>query len=137
MSKRFGGQAAGSKAKRQWICDFCSTIYAGKIKICERCGASNITYFQSKAELKRWLELVQLRDAGVIEGLARQVVFEFHDIGGTLLTPDGRVMKHVVDFSYVENGEMVYEDSKGVDTDLGYLKRELVRFFYGHEIKLT
>ena len=137
MSKRFGGQAAGSKAKRQWICDFCSTIYAGKIKICERCGASSITYFQSKAELKRWLELVTLRDAGVIEGLARQVVFEFQDGGAGVFTPEGRVMKHVVDFSYVENGEMVYEDSKGVDTDLGYLKRELVRFFYGHEIKLT
>ena len=70
-------------------------------------------------------------------------MFEFQDDRGRgLRTPDGRVMKHVVDFSYVEShsgfdGRRVYEDSKGVDTDLGYLKRELVRYFYGREIKLT
>lgn len=138
MVKRFSGRAAGANAKRSWYCEFCYHVHTKKVTSCDRCACNQIEYFQSQKELKRWQELSLLEEAGKISNLKRQIKFEFTLPPTTeaIRTPSGRIMTHTVDFQYTENGFRQYEDVKGIDTDLGHLKRELVRVLHGHEIKL-
>lgn len=90
--------------------------------------------FDSRKEYKRWVELLLLEKAGVIEGLQRQVTFQ--------LLPsqkgDGRTerpVKYVADFTYLENGQMVVEDTKGMKTKEYIIKRKLMRFIHGITVK--
>jgi len=62
--------------------------------------------FPSKREARRWVQLVALRDAGVITDLERQVPYELvlH-------------VKYVADFRYrAADGTLMVEDAKGVRT---------------------
>ena len=136
--RRYSGQAAGVRAKRQWLCNKCLHTFNDAVKQCPLCGGHGIEYFQSKRELTRWRELLLLQGAGHITKLRRQIKFEFAgEDGRALHTPGGNTMTHVVDFSFYRDGQLIYEDSKGVDTELGYLKRELVRYFHDVTIRLT
>ena len=75
----------------------------------------------SKREAERWCELRLLEKAGRIENLRRQVAFE--------LIPKsrhGRSIRYIADFVYLENGETVIEDAKGVRTDVYRLKKRLM-----------
>ena len=91
--------------------------------------------FDSKREARRWLELDALAKAGEIQDLERQVPF--------LLIPsqkvDGKVVEravsYVADFTYKQNGKTVVEDSKGHKTKDYILKRKMMLFFYGVQIR--
>ena len=91
--------------------------------------------FDSKREARRWLELDALAKAGEIQDLERQVPF--------LLIPsqsvDGEVVEravsYVADFTYKQNGKTVVEDSKGHKTKDYILKRKMMLFFYGVQIR--
>lgn len=90
--------------------------------------------FDSRKEYKRWVELLILEKAGVIEGLQRQVTFQ--------LLPsqkgDGRTERpanYVADFVYQENGKTVVEDTKGMKTRDYILKRKIMLFIHGITIK--
>ena len=93
--------------------------------------------FDSKHEATRWIELKYMERAGLIYGLQRQVRIE--------LIPNiyegkkcvQRAANYIADFSYMQNGEKVIEDAKspGTKTDLYKLKKKLVRWLYGIEIK--
>lgn len=104
---------------------------------CAECGG-DLLYFPSKKEARRWSELVVLQDAGKICGLMRQVEFELKSAAGEIQTPKGRVMKHIVDFCYYDEKrqQWIYEDAKGMDTEIGWLKRQLVKLFYGYDIEI-
>ena len=75
--------------------------------------------------------------AGLICGLRRQVRVE--------LIPNiyegkkcvQRAANYVADFTYLQNGEMVIEDAKSpaTKTEVYKLKKKLVRWLYGIEIK--
>lgn len=85
--------------------------------------------FDSKRELKRWLELKLLERAGEIHGLERQVRIPLHALGGE------KVGHYVADFSYVAVGKgLVTEDAKGMRTPLYSWKARHFKAEYGREI---
>lgn len=90
--------------------------------------------FDSRKEYKRWVELLLLEKAGVIEGLQRQVTFVLlpsQKGGGRTERP----VKYVADFTYQENGKTVVEDTKGMKTKDYIIKRKLMKYIHGITIK--
>ena len=93
--------------------------------------------FDSTKEYSRWCELKMLEKAGEIIGLTRQQRYE--------LIPsqkvDGKVVErpvyYVADFCYIENGNPVVEDCKGIKTDVYIIKRKLMLYVYGIVIRET
>lgn len=91
--------------------------------------------FDSAKEAKRWQELKLLERAGEIFELQRQVPF--------VLIPkqerDGKVVERAVvykaDFVYTENGQEVVEDVKGVRTKEYVIKRKLMLWQFGIQIR--
>lgn len=91
--------------------------------------------FDSKHEYNRWVELKYMERAGLIYGLQRQVRFTVvPDI-----YKDGKVVQrmasYIADFVYQRGGETIVEDAKGVKTDVYKLKKKLMRWEHGIEIK--
>lgn len=91
--------------------------------------------FDSAKEATRWAELRLLERAGQIFNLQRQVSF-------TLIPKqvrDGKTVERPVvykaDFVYTENGEDVVEDVKGVKTKEYIIKRKLLLWQYGIQIR--
>lgn len=88
--------------------------------------------FDSKAESRRWQELVLLQRAGEISNLQRQVVYELapkikYD-GAARATP---ALRMVVDFRYHRDGVQVVEDCKGMVTEGARIKRHLMKSVHG------
>ena len=103
--------------------------------------AKKVTYngieFDSKKEAKRYAELLLLERAGAITELQRQVKYELlpsQRIDGKVVE---RPVAYVADFQYRENGKTIIEDVKGVKTRDYVLKRKLLLYFYGIQIKET
>ena len=72
--------------------------------------------FDSKKEAARWMDLQLLERAGEISDLKRQVKVELMGQYRPLYTRTGRKMKLTFDYSYIEDGCVIYEDCKGVWT---------------------
>lgn len=88
--------------------------------------------FDSKRELKRWLELKLLERAGEIHGLERQVRIPLHALGG------GTVGHYVADFRFIQPGKgVVVMDAKGMRTPLYAWKARHFKAEYGVEIVET
>lgn len=93
--------------------------------------------FDSKKEAKRYQELLQLEEAGAITDLKLQSKFELipsQRIGGKVVE---RACTYKADFVYMQDGEMVVEDTKGFRTKDYIIKRKLMLYMYGirvHEI---
>ena len=90
----------------------------------------------SQKERDRYNLLLMREKAGEISGLKFQVVFE--------LIPNQRTSKgvlrrcsYVADFVYTENGREVVEDTKGKKTREYQIKKKLMLWRYGIEIKET
>ncbi|MDO4649191.1 MAG: DUF1064 domain-containing protein [Eubacteriales bacterium] len=107
--------------------------------------------FDSRKEARRYRELSLLERAGAISDLERQVKFvlipaqrevskERYTRGakkgefkpGKLLE---RECSYVADFRYTENGQVIVEDTKGFRTPEYILKRKLMLYKYGIQIK--
>ena len=88
--------------------------------------------FDSKAEARRWSELLLLERAGKISALERQVAFPIV-IGGV------KICKYIADFVYWQRGrnQRTVEDVKGVETDVFRLKAKLVKVCYGIDIEIV
>ena len=96
-------------------------------------------HFDSMGEYARWKDLKLLEKGKVIHGLKRQVKFEL--IPATVL-PNGkkqRAVTYVADFRYYDSreGKWITEDYKGYQTEVYKLKKKLVYYIYGIEIKET
>lgn len=108
--------------------------------------------FDSKREYNRYRELLLLEKAGEISNLRRQVKFvlipaqyektpERYARGkrkGEL--KQGKVLErecaYLADFVYIDsNGEKVVEDTKGVKTKEYIIKRKLMLYTHGIQIK--
>lgn len=92
--------------------------------------------FDSKREADRYLVLKSMEEDGTIEDLRRQVRYELvpaFDVDGRHYRP----VFYVADFVYVEDGKEVIEDVKGMKTDMYRLKRKLVAYRYGMNIRET
>lgn len=100
--------------------------------------------FDSAREAKRYLELRSLEEEGVIEHLETQVPFllaEGRDWKKPFLK-HGRLQKkmrecsYIADFRYriVATGEIIVEDSKGMETEAYKIKKKWVFDKYGIQI---
>lgn len=92
--------------------------------------------FASKHEAGRYTELLLLQRAGKISDLKTQVSY--------LLIPAQydekhrcieRSCKYVADFVYMEDGELVVEDAKGMKTDVYRIKKKMMLYKYGIRIR--
>lgn len=87
--------------------------------------------FASKREAKRHQELLLLQRAGAISLLKRQPRYP-------LVVNGDPVAVYVGDWSYLEGGDEVCEDAKGMQTPVFKLKAKLFRALYPHiELRLT
>lgn len=91
--------------------------------------------FDSKKEANRFFELRLFEITGKIKDLQRQVKFE--------LIPsqriDGKVVErsccYVADFVYMQDGKKVVEDTKGFKTADYIIKRKLMLWVHGIQVK--
>ena len=92
--------------------------------------------FDSKHEAHRWIELKYMERAGLIRDLQRQVPFELIPV---IRNQAGKVVerasKYVADFTYYEKDKLVVEDAKGIKTDVYKLKKKILLWRYGLEIR--
>ena len=93
--------------------------------------------FASQKEARRFCELRLLERAGAVTDLRRQVKFELipaQRIDGKVAE---RACSYVADFVYMENGQQVVEDAKGMRTQEYRLKRKLMLWVHGIRIRET
>lgn len=91
--------------------------------------------FDSRKEAHRYGELLLLQKAGVISDLKRQVKFELipsQRVNGKVAE---RACTYVADFVYTENGKKVVEDTKGFRTKDYIIKRKLMLYIHGIQIR--
>lgn len=104
--------------------------------------------FDSVKEHRRWCELKVLERAGKIRDLRRQVDFELippqrepDAVGKRGGVKKGRIIERAciyrADFVYLENGQTVVEDAKGVRTKDYKIKKKLMLYVHGIRIKET
>jgi hypothetical protein len=79
--------------------------------------------FHSKAEALRYVALSLAQRAGDISGLVLQPPF-------TIFVEGRKIGKFVADFQYCENGKLIVEDVKGIQTDLSKWQHKLFRATY-------
>lgn len=93
--------------------------------------------FDSQKECDHWFKLKARQKAHEIRNLNRQVTFELipaQKKGNRLIE---RACTYRADFVYIDckTGEMVVEDAKGVKTEVYKIKKKLMRWVHGIEIK--
>lgn len=93
--------------------------------------------FDSQKEANRYLDLLVLQRAGLIQDLHRQVRFElqpsYKKNGKTI-----RAITYIADFVYYDTfkGEKIVEDTKGYRTEIYKLKKKIFEYKYPNlEIK--
>lgn len=97
----------------------------------KRCGK-----YHSMKEARRAQELQLLERGGIIAGLREQEPFDLYGRDGPLLSENGRQLRYVADFIYVENGETVIEDVKGYKDNVYKLKKSVMAAM-GYRIRET
>lgn len=87
--------------------------------------------FDSKKEAKRWGELKEYMQNGLISNLERQIKFELNE-GGTFS------YKYIADFVYMNLlNQKIVEDCKGFKTAVYKKKKKLMKKIYNIEILET
>ena len=86
--------------------------------------------FDSKAEAKRYIELKLLERAGEISDLKLQPKFVLQDKYKNNKGQTVRAITYKADFSYMENGKLIVEDVKGMETKEFKLKKKLLEYKY-------
>lgn len=119
-------------------------------------GAKKVTRdgmtFDSIKEFRRWNELNLLQRGGKIQDLQRQVKFvlipkqyeryeRYSQKTGKRLADGMRVLEkevsYIADFVYIQDGKRIVEDVKGYRTAEYKLKRKMMLYFHGIQIKET
>lgn len=82
-------------------------------------------FFDSKAEANRYCELKQLIKSNQIQELKLQPRFLLQE-KFSYKDSTYRKIEYVADFEYIENGQVVVEDVKGVQTEVFKIKMKLL-----------
>ena len=90
--------------------------------------------FDSALEAARYAQLILLQKAGEISDLQCQVRIPLEGAAGAVLTPKGRQMHYVADFTYRDATGAVIEDAKGFRTEQYRLKKAILNAM-GYEIR--
>lgn len=91
--------------------------------------------FDSRKEAKRYSELKLLERAHIITDLELQkkfVLIPAQKINGKAVE---RECAYIADFVYKENGKTIVEDTKGFRTDAYRIKRKLMLYVHGIEVR--
>lgn len=102
----------------------------------QKCESGGVK-FDSKREMMRWHDLVQMQARGEIFDLELQVPFVLAP-AATIAGRKVRPRTYVADFVYeLASGERVVEDVKGMKTAMYLFKRHLMKTILGIEILET
>jgi hypothetical protein len=99
--------------------------------------------FDSKLEAAHYVELRLREKAGEITHLVVHPKYQLNGANGKPLLlcsaryRQGRQVSYTPDFDYLEHGQWIVIDTKGVDTDYARLKRALFEAEYGAEVELV
>lgn len=92
--------------------------------------------FDSAKEARRWAELKLMERAGIITELKRQVPFILipaQERGGKVVE---KPVKYIADFTYRDgNDDYTVEDTKGCKTKEYIIKRKLMLWEFGIQVK--
>ena len=114
-------------AVRAWRCTGCGAIATKGDKVCAACGAKAIRSFDSRAEARRFDQLMLMQRAGVIHALRCQPKW-------LLVIKGEQVGSYTADFEYRDrDGRLVVEDVKGGEatrTEVYKIKRMLMRVLH-------
>ena len=86
--------------------------------------------FDSKAEARRYGHLKLLERVGDISNLELQPKYE-------LMIKGIKVGFYKADFRYMQDGQLIVEDVKGMKTPIYNLKKKIIKAIYGIEILET
>jgi hypothetical protein len=86
--------------------------------------------FDSKAEARRYEQLKLMLRAGAISELQLQPKYELQPAYRDRTGKHQRAITYSADFAYVENGGVVVEDVKGMETEVFKIKAKMVRYRY-------
>lgn len=104
-------------------------------KATRRMPNGTIRTFDSQREARRYDELVLLLKAGKISDLRLQQTFTLQE-GYISASGDAvRAIVYKADFVYIQDGEKVVEDAKGVCTETYKLKKKLMQDRLGITIR--
>lgn len=104
-------------------------------------------HFDSTDEWRRWVVLKDAEQKGLISDLQRQVNYvllpkQEKNIVVHLKTKDkietrmvAQKITYTADFVYTKNGSLVVEDFKGYPNDRWPLKKAMMYFFHGIEVR--
>ena len=85
--------------------------------------------FDSIKEKNRYVGLKQLEDLGVIKDLKLQVKFELQP-SYKYQDKTIRAINYYADFTYIQDGKLIVEDTKGFKTKDYLLKKKLLLYKY-------
>src|SRR6478736_7621259 len=92
--------------------------------------------FDSLKELHVWNVLCARQADGEISNLERQVSYRFEVCGNLIrYLPSKRPLTYIADYRYVEDGKYVVDDAKGLLTQEYKIKKALMFWVNGIEIK--
>lgn len=150
MKKRkWSGRTSGANIPNVsvYLCAKCQSWHDGKKPTqCRACGWMEFQFFHSKAEAKRYGELMLEQSYKFITALECQPRFNLH---GVRFKRDGnkiglehdsitKIGAYVGDFSYIRDGQRIIEDVKGgADTDLSVWKRKHAEAEHGVKITIV
>lgn len=102
-----------------------------KRRTCMACGeAGHIHHFDSAIEARRWDVLRQRERLGLIRELRPHPKY--------LLELNGvQIGTYEADSVYYQDGLIVAEDVKGVDTEVSQIKRALVKAIYSVDVRVV
>lgn len=97
--------------------------------------------FDSKREAERWCELKIMQRAGIVTDLKRQVKYcLIPEVKGSDKKIRQRAVHYIADFVYWEKHNdgcwhQVVEDAKGIRTEVYKIKKKLMLWRFGIEIR--
>lgn len=106
-------------------------------------GAKKITHmgekFDSIKECERWCELRLMERGKVIADLKRQVKFELLPAQKYMGETVERPVSYIADFVYTDmkTGKTIVEDTKGFKTPEYRIKKKMMLYFHGVQIRET
>lgn len=86
--------------------------------------------YDSKKEANRAFELELLAKYGKIQDLQKQVPFVLQEGYVNRLGKKIRPITYIADFTYIEDGKLIVEDTKGMETDVFKIKRKILEYKY-------
>ena len=129
------------KNRRFYCCETCGRRYKLKMLVPSEGCCKDSFLWDSEKEYTRWCELKLMEKKGFIQGLQRQVKYDFQIAYGSMSEPDMGIyvdkMTYVADFKYYDGIYFVVEDAKGYRTREYKKKKKLMEKVYGIVIKET